>query len=349
MGVEKYAKPLLEDEQQANSEDTRSKRKFLRRLFAVLKSTVKEFGSDNASQHGAALSFFTVFALPPLLVLLVMLLSLFLDGSTVETQILDQVRRAAGTTSADVVETILENANKPGNSNFFAAAVSLGVLIFSASNVFAQLQSTLNTIWGVVVNPKVGLKAMLKTRLLSFGLILSTGFMVVVLLLIDLILAVLQSTLGAQLGILEHLHFFKLLNLGISFVLLTGVLATLFKTLPDVKIRWRDVAAGAVFTASLLSVSKFVISWYLSTSNMGSAYGAAGSTIIFLFWLYLNIQIFLLGAEFTESFAREFGSGLQPDKNAMWRLGYRQEAPSDTDEKETQNTEDTGATDSPSA
>lgn len=331
MGVEKYAKPFVDDVQDAQQETRRSKRKVAKRIFAVLKSTVTEFGSDNASQHGAALSFFTVFALPPLLVLLVMILSLFIDGSTVETQILDQVRRAAGKTSADVVQTILENANKPGSSNFFAASVSLGVLLFSASNVFAQLQSTLNTIWGVVIHPSVGLKAMLKTRLLSFGLIVSTGFMVVVLLLIDLILAVLQNTLGAQLGILEHLHFFKLLNLGISFVLLTGVLATLFKTLPDVQIRWRDVAAGAIFTASLLSLSKFVISWYLSSSDMGSAYGAAGSTIIFLFWLYLNIQIFLLGAEFTESYAREFGSGILPDKNAMWRKGYRQEAPSDTE------------------
>lgn len=330
MGVEKYAKNIIEAEKKAQPTERRSKRKLGLRLFAVLKSMVTEFASDNASQHGAALSFFTVFALPPLLVLLVMTLSLFIDGSTVETQILDQVRKAAGKTSAEVVSTILENANKPGNSNVFAASVSLGVLLFSASNVFAQLQSTINAMWGVVVNPKVGLKAMLKTRFLSFGLILSTGFMVVVLLLVDVILAVLQNTLGAQLGILEEISFFKLMNLGISFVILTGVLATLFKVLPDVRIRWRDVAAGAVFTAAMLSISKFVISWYLSTSDMGSAYGAAGSTMIFLFWLYLNIQIFLLGAEFTESYAREFGSGIEPDHNAMWRKGYRQEAPSDS-------------------
>lgn len=324
MGVEKHTK----------NKESRSKRKFGRRLFAVLKSMVTEFSSDNASQHGAALSFFTVFALPPLLVLLVMILSLFIDGSTVETQLLDQVRRAAGKTSAEVVGTILENAHKPGSSNFFAASVSIGILLFSASNVFAQLQFAINSIWGVVVNPKVGFKIMLKTRFLSFGLILSTGFMVAVLFLIDVILAVLQNTLGAQLGILKEIYFFKLMNLGLSFIILTGVLATVFKVLPDVRIRWRDVAAGAVFTAAMLSISKIVISWYLSTSDMGSAYGAAGSTMIFLFWLYLNMQIFLLGAEFTESYAREFGSGIQPDHNALWRKGYKQEAPSDVPEED---------------
>ncbi len=337
MGVEKYAKPFTEEK---NPEERRSKRKMAKRIFAVLKSTVTEFSKDNASQHGAALSFFTVFALPPLLVLLVMLLSLFIDGSRVEAQIMEQVRLAGGQTSADVVKTILENANKPGQSNTFAALVSLGVLAFSASNVFAQLQNTLNTVWGVKVNPKVGLKAMLQTRLLSFGLILSTGFMVIVLLLVDIVIAVLQNTIGAQLGILEDLYFFKLTSLGISLFLLTGVLATVFKVLPDIKVRWRDVFAGAAFTAVLLSISKFVISWYLSTSNMGSAYGAAGSTIIFLFWLYLNIQIFLLGAEFTESYAREFGSGMQPDKYAVWRDGYMHAAPSDESEAETKNAEE---------
>lgn len=334
MGVEKYAKKIIELEQSKSDTKHRSKRKVGMRLFAVLKSTVTEFSSDNASQHGAALSFFTVFALPPLLVLLVMILSLFIDGSTVETQILDQVHKAAGKTSAEVVRTILENANKPGNSNFFAASVSLGVLLFSASNVFAQLQFAINSIWGVMVNPKVGLKTMLKTRFLSFGLILSTGFMVVILLLVDVVLAVLQNTLGARLGILEEIYFFKLTNLGLSFVILTGVLATVFKVLPDVQIRWRDVAAGAVFTAAMLSLSKFLIGWYLGSSDMGSAYGAAGSTMIFLFWLYLNMQIFLLGAEFTESYAREFGSGIKPDHNAMWRKGARQEAPSDTSEED---------------
>ena len=222
----------------------------------------------------------------------------------------------------------MENASHPDGLSF-AALISVGVLIFSATNVFAQMQDSLNTIWGVSIRPEVNIKVMLLSRVWSFGLILALGFLVVVLLFVDVIIALLQNTLGSQLNILETLHFYKLTSLGISFVLLTLILAVTFKVLPDVLIRWRDVWVGSFFTAILLSLSRYLIGFYLSSSNLGSAYGAAGSTIIFLFWLYLNIQLFLLGAEFTESFAREFGAAVKPSKYAVWLPGHEKEVPSE--------------------
>lgn len=309
------------------------------RIWAVLKSTVGDFLEDNVSLHGASLAFFTIFALPPLLVLTVQMLGWFIDGSTIESQILLQIRRLGGPNSVEIFRTILQNAVKPSSSNFFALLVSTGVLLFSASNLFAQIQFTLNTVWGVKVNPKVTYKAMVMTRLWSFVLILAVGLVVVALLLIDLIIALLQNTLGAQLGILETLNFYQSISLVVSWFLQTAAVAAVFKILPDVKSQWRDIWVGAAVTSILLTLSKYVISWYLSAGELGTAYGAAGSFIIFLFWLYLNIQIFLLGAEFTESYAREFGCAIQPNKYAVWLREHHQEPPSEQAAEKTKATE----------
>lgn len=298
--------------------DLSSERSSAQRLFGVFKRSFKEFGSDKVTVYGAALSFFSVFALPPLLVLLVTLLGYVVDGTVVQEQILEQVRLAGGPSRAEVVRTILESGTQSGSSGFFAVVISLGLLFFSASNIFVQLQLTLNAIWNVEPHPDLGLKQTVFVRLTSFGMILSVGFLVVMMLIADLALSVIQSTMGEQLGIFGQLQIFKLASLGISFVLLSAVLAGVFKVLPDVEVRWRDVAVGAVLTALLLSVSKYLISFYLGTSDMGSAYGSAGAMIVFLFWLYLNLLIFLFGAELTESYAREFGSGLRPSEHARW-------------------------------
>ncbi len=332
MSMQKYIEDANIESQQGRTK--RQQRPLMQRIWAVAKSTFVEFGKDKASLYGAALSFFSVFALPPLLVLLVMLLSSVVEGTVVQAQILAQVRMAGGETGAEVVRTVLENANRPEASSIFAILISLGVLAFSASNVFIQLQDTLNVIWGVRPNQDLGMMGTIQKRLLSFGMILSLGFLVVMLLITDLAISVIQTTMGEQLGILSQLHLFKLASLGVSFVVLTFTLAGVFKVLPDVDVDWKDVLVGATFTAILLSVSKYLIGFYLGSSDMGSAYGAAGSTILFLFWLYLNIQIFLLGAEFTESYAREFGGQIKPSEHAHWIPGYQeQQSPSDEEDE----------------
>lgn len=295
------------------------------RVYSVLKATASAFTQDKVTQRGAALSFFTVFALPPLLVLLVMLLSLVLDAATVQNRILQEVQKAGDPNTLDVVQTILSNANPPDGSNRFAAIVSLSMLLFSATNVFAQLQDMLNTIWGVRVRSDIQIWGLVKIRLLSFGVILSLGLLIVVSTFLEVGLSVFQNLLQGHLHWLEHqmawlstLQFFKGISRSLSFLLLIGVLAAVFKILPDVRVSWRDVFIGAFFTACLLSISRFLIGWYLSSSAIGSAYGAAGSTILFLFWMYLNIQLFLLGAEFTEALAEEYGRSIQPRSYAEW-------------------------------
>lgn len=328
-------------------EPEREQRPLHLRIWAVLKYTFQEYNNDKIGVYGAALAFFAIFALPPLLVLLVSMLGWFIDPNTVQLQILGQIRAAGGAGSAEVVRTILENARRPDSSNSFALLFSVGMLIFSATGVFVQLQDALDTAWGVRPNPKAGWKLLLQSRALSFGLIGCLGFLVVVLLLADLALAVIENAVGARMGILQELQAFKLASLGISFLLLTGILAVVFKVLPDVKVRWQDVLAGSLFTALLLSLSKYAISWYLGSNDMGSAYGAAGSMIVFLFWLYLNIQLFLLGAEFTEAYAHEFGRPIRPDRHAIWLPGKPDQAPSTEMKVDEKVAEDEAKTPSP--
>lgn len=293
----------------------------LKRLYGVVFRTFTAFAADRVSQRGAALSFFAMFALPPLLVLLVMLLSLILDDAAIQARILHEVSQVGGETSVAVFRTILDNMHQPNNANGFALLISLAMLLFSATNVFAQLQDSLNAIWGVQVRPGIGFWPLIQARLLSFGLILALALVLILLVGLDIVLTVLQQTLAPQLGWLEEIHAFKYLSMGLSFFLLIGLMAAVFKILPDVEVSWQDVFIGSFFTALLLSLSKILISWYLLHSNMGSAYGAAGSTLLFLFWLYLNIQLFLLGAEFTESYAHEYGSAIRPSIHAVWLPG----------------------------
>lgn len=290
----------------------------LKRLSKVLLRTFYAFLEDKVSQRGAALSFFTVFALPPLLVLVVMLLGLILDDTAVQARIVLEVSKVGGENSKAVVQTILKNMTQPNQSNLFALGVSLSMLFFSASNVFAQLQDALNTIWGVRVKPGVEIKALVQARLLSFALILALALIGLLLVFLDIALNILQNTLAPQMGWLDEIHVFQYLSMGLSFFLLIGMMAAIFKILPDVEVAWQDVFIGSFFTALLLSLSKILIAWYLGHSNLGSAYGAAGSTILFLFWLYLNIQLFLLGAEFTEAYAHEYGSAIKPSAYAIW-------------------------------
>lgn len=290
-------------------------------LVRLIWLTIQAFMANKNSSHGAALAFFTLFALPPLLVLLVLIVSLVVDNSTVQAQVLIEVRKIGGQTGVDVIRTILENATRPDGGNQFAALISLGMLIFSASNIFAQLQDTLNTIWGVRLRPESNIQGMVISRLLSFVLILGLCVLMMVLLLVDVTLALVQNFLSGRYLWLDQLQPFQTLGNLISFAVLTGIFAMLFKVMPDIRIAWRDVMVGSVVTALLMTLSRVLIGWYLSSSSLGTAYGAAGSTIVFLFWIYLMNQVFLFGAEFTEVYAREYGSPFQPRSYARWLPG----------------------------
>lgn len=294
---------------------------FINRIGRVLKLSFDKFQANKASTQGAALSFFMVFALPPILLLLVMIATLFLDDQTVSNWLLTQARLSSGQMGQDIVKVILDNATRPDANNVFAGAVSVGTLIFSATGIFAQLQDTLNTMWGVRIKPEVSLQRMIWARIVSFMLILASGLTVLLTILLEVGLAVVENFVTTQFEILSQIHLFQALNRGIFFVILFLLFAAVFRFIPDVKVRWRNVFAGALFTSLALSLSRFVIGWFLSTFNLGTAYGTLGSLIIFLFWLHLNMQIFLFGAEFTESWAKEAGAPLEPADYATWLPG----------------------------
>jgi membrane protein len=288
-------------------------------IWSLLKATFQEFRDDKASRLAAALSFYTALSIAPLLVLLVTLMGWFLGGSDAQTQVVSQIQGLAGSEGADVAQSVLESADQPNLANL-AGILSLLVLFWGASNVFAQLQDSLNTIWDVELKPDVGIMETAKNRLLSFGMILVIGF----LLLVSLVLSTALSALGSGFaGILPGGlgWVWQVVEFVISFGVITLLFALIYRVLPDVKIGWRDVWAGAAVTALLFVIGKYLLSFYLSFQSTGSAYGAAGSLMVFLIWIYYSAQIFFFGAEFTQVYARRYGRGIVPDKKAQYVPG----------------------------
>lgn len=290
-------------------------------VIDVLKQTLQEFGHDRASNMAAGQAYFVVFALPPLILLLGLLLGLFLEGSVIQAQIKHQASLLGGTAASNIVQLIFENVHQQEKQGLIPALVSLGALLMGATGIFTQLQDNLNTIWGVEIKPEVGLRHMLFNRLIGFGLIISVGFLVVVSMISDIGLALVQNFLAEKLGLSPYIVLFKGLSFVVSFCLLALVFGLIFSFLPDVHVRFRDVFAGALFTSALFSLSRIALSLYLTHVDVGSAYGAAGSIMVFLFFIFISMQLFFLGAEFTEVYARTRGDGFKLAHDARWLPG----------------------------
>jgi len=289
-----------------------------RGLFQVLKASVKSFVEDDCPTMAAALSYYTVFSLPPLLVLLLTLLGTVLDPRDIQGSIEEQVRSAMGPTGAEQIKTILSNADRPGAGGLIQGVLSVVALLLGATGVFGQLQAALNTAWGVAPDPeKGGFKSMLLKRMFGIGMVFGLAFI----LLVSLVVSAVLSAFGDQLG--------RLLPAGLSAPVLEGInfagslavisllFATIFKVLPDAKIAWKDVRVGAVATALLFVAGKFLLGLYLGRSNPGEAFGAAGALALLLVWIYYSSMIVLLGAEFTQVWAERRGGGIMPEKNAV--------------------------------
>lgn len=276
-------------------------------LWQILKETVREWLDDDASQLAAALSYYTAVSIAPLLVLLVVIIGLFLGEELAQSQLLGQLRGAIGPEGARFLETALENADQPTMASI-AGILSFLTLIWSATNVFGQLQNSLNLIWNVEDEVGGGLWNTIRARFLSFTLVLGVAF----LLLVSLVLsAALTTVIEWGNGILPGVDWlWQLLNFALSFGVVTLLFAAIYKVLPDVQIAWRTVWLGAAVTALLFTLGKFILSWYLA--NAGSTYGAVGSLVVFLLWVYYSAQILFFGAEFTQVYARHHNPGIQP-------------------------------------
>lgn len=291
-----------------------------KQVWRLLKSAFQEWNEDKAARLAAALAYYTLFSLAPLLILVIAIASLFFDSEAVRSQIMGQMEALVGGTSADFVRTVLDNANRPGGSSgWVASAISLVLLLVGATGVLTQLQLSLNTIWNVEVRPDVGFMNLVRKRLLSLGMILVIGFLLLVSLVLSTVIAGFSSYLNGIYPGLDGVA--QLLNFVVSFGITTLLFAMIFKYLPDAIITWGDVWFGAAATAILFSVGKFLIGLYLGNSGFGSTYGAAGSVIILLVWVFYSAQILFYGAELTQIYSRRFGSQIQPNKFAV-----RQEA-----------------------
>lgn len=287
-------------------------------MLDLLKETFREFKDDDAPRLAAALAYYTIFSLPPLLILIIMIAGLIFDPQDLQRGIMQEIGGALGEEGAQQIRTMLEHADRPDTGGVMATILSILALVFGATGAFAQLQKALNTAWNVQKDPeKSGILALVMKRVLSFGMILVIAF----LLLVSLILSAVVSTAGGFIasllpGALGSAALWAI-NLGLSLLVITALFAAIFKILPDAEVAWGDVWRGALVTAVLFVLGKFLLSLYIGQSDPGSAYGAAGSLAIILIWIFYSALILFLGAEFTQVYARRRGGGIQPDEDAV--------------------------------
>ena len=282
-----------------------------RKILGLFGHAFGDFWKDNCPSNAAALSYSTVFSLPPLLMLVITISGLVWDPREIQTEIETQMGSLVGPRAALQVREMIASGQSPGFDNALGAVVGVLAIIVGATGAFIQLQSALNNAWHVEPDPKKGgIKNFVAKRVFSFGLILAVAFM----LLVSLALTTALSALVGRLGLMTPVAF--AIDFIVSFALITSVFAAMYRVLPDAKVAARDAWIGAVVTTILFLIGKFALGFYLGRSDPGSAYGAAGSLALILVWIYYAAMIVLFGAEFTEAWASEQGAGITPIRGA---------------------------------
>ncbi|HEX4638486.1 MAG TPA: YihY/virulence factor BrkB family protein [Chthoniobacterales bacterium] len=282
----------------------------------LCKQTVNEWIADDVPQLGAALAYYSVFSLAPMVLLLLTLLGVLFrdDPNGAWTKITEQMSYFLDKSAIDTVQQIARQVSTPAKSTL-GATIGFALALFGATGVFGQLQNALNTIWGVKAKPGGGIWGFIRSRFLSFALIAGMGFLLLISLVIEAVIKAfshyLQSVLPGALTIIIPIY------LTFDLVVVTAVFAMIFKVLPNAVTRWRDVWIGAVLTALLFLIGKWALGIYLGSGTAASAYGAASSLITLLLWVYYSSQILLFGAEFTQVYAEKCGGRIKPDKYAV--------------------------------
>jgi len=279
-------------------------RKFLKGRLLFVWSLIREacsaWDEDNVSRLSAALAYYTIFSLAPLLIIVVAVAGLFFGTGTARQTLLDQAGRIIGPTSAQYLGYLVQAASQHSRG-LWASLIGLGTLLVGAAGGFVEMQQALNTVWKAEPHGN-GVRYFIRYRLLSFALIFALGFLLLAMLALSLVLSGMDKYLSHIIP--AYFHLIAYTNTVFSFVLTFTFLAAIYKILPDTRILWRDVWVGAVVAALLFSLGRYLISFYLSRSSFTSVYGAAGSFALILFWIYCSAQIFFFGAEFTEVCAR---------------------------------------------
>jgi membrane protein len=286
---------------------------WLQSSWQVLREAASDWMEDNAARMGAALAFYSVLSLAPLLLIAIGLAGMFFDEADARSRLVAQMSELVGKEGSEAIQTMLENGSKTGGA--VSTIVGLVTLLFGASGVFGELQSAMDAVWDV--KPKnTGFWGFLRARFLSFAMVLGTGFLLVVSLLASTMIAALQNSVQVQWPALEPaLHT---LSLAVTFAIVTLLFALIYKLLPDAKVTWSEAWIGAIVTAALFSIGKLAIGLYLGKSGLASGYGAAGSLVVLIVWIYYSAQIVFFGAEITHAIgARRTGDAPQPAENAV--------------------------------
>jgi membrane protein len=279
-----------------------------------LKETFSEWQEDKASRLAAAVAYYTILSLSPFLIVVLAVAALAFGKEAAQGELVNEMQNIVGEQGAQAIQTVIVNASKP-QTGFFATILGVVTLLFGASGIFGELKDGLNTIWEVEAKTERGILGLIKDRFISLAMVMGVGF----LLLVSLIMSAALSAVGNYIGGLLPLNstVLQLLNFIISFIVITLLFAMIYKVLPDVIISWKDVWIGAAITSFLFTIGKFLLGFYLGKSGIDSAYGAAGSLVLVLVWVYYSAQILFFGAEFTQVYANRFGSHIKPDKDAI--------------------------------
>ncbi|MEO6636971.1 MAG: YihY/virulence factor BrkB family protein [Ginsengibacter sp.] len=280
-------------------------------IWEVLKKCFAGFSNDKVPKLSASLAYYTVFSLGPLLIVILFLCSIFFGREAVEGSIFGQIQSFVGKEAAIQIQEIIKNASLSG-TNHVAATIGVITLLIGATTVFAEIQDSINMIWGLKRKPTAGWKVLVKTRILSFGVIGSLGFLLLVSLGVTAITESISTRLATKFPEITLIVFY-IINLVITLAVVTILFGVIFKVLPDAKIKWKDVLAGSIATAVLFMFGKFAIGFYLNKSTIGSTYGAAGSFVVLLVWIYYSSFILYFGAEFTKAWAVKYGHEIHPN------------------------------------
>jgi membrane protein len=300
----------------AEPRDSKTAKSFFGNVFGLLKQTLQEWLQDKAPQLGAALAYYTVFSLAPLILVLLAIVGVVFrdDPAGAWNKITEQLSYFLDASAVQVVQNIAQQASQPGKSTI-ATIIGVALALFGASGVFGQLQDALNTIWGVKAKPTRGIWGFLRNRFLSFAMVAGVCFLLLVSLTLESLLKAfshyVQSVLPGGLMVAMSVY------LVFDFAVIVILFAMIFKFLPDAKIQWRDVWIGAVMTAILFGIGKWLLGLYLGSGAAGSAYGPASSLITLLLWVYYSSQILLFGAEFTQVYADRAGRDVKPAEYAV--------------------------------
>ncbi len=286
-----------------------------RHLLQLLKTAASDWVEDGAMRLSSSLAYYAIFSLAPLLVILISMAGVFFGEEAARGQLANQIATLAGKGAGEAIQAAVQSSAAHQSAGVLATVVGTVLLFFGASTVFTELKDALNIICGVVVKPGRPFLTLVHDRFLSFSIVLAIGF----LLLVSLVISVLLAALGHYMSVRFQFPpaVWQAWDFVISFAVISGLFAMIFKLLPNVRLRWRDVWLGAVTTSLLFTLGKFAIGYYLATSSIASSFGAAGSVVIVLVWIYYSACILFFGAEITKGYARKFGSGIVPNSRAV--------------------------------